>query len=155
IHTRSWDTEIVRALDIPTTLLPEVRDSSGVFGTTAGEYFDGVHIPIGGVIGDQQGALFGQACFTPGAVKNTYGTGSFVLMHSGTQPVPASHGLLSTIAWGLHGTLTYAIEGSIFSTGSAMQWLRDELQMLRHAAESETLAASVPDTRGVYFVPAF
>jgi glycerol kinase len=155
IHTRRWDTEILRALDIPAALFPDVRDSSGVFGTTAAEHFDGVPIPIGGVIGDQQGALFGQACFTPGAVKNTYGTGSFVLMHSGAQPVTASHGLLSTIAWGLDGVLTYALEGSIFSTGSAMQWLRDELQILRSAAESERLAASVPDTHGVYFVPAF
>jgi len=155
IHTRSWDTEILRALDIPAVLLPEVRDSSGVFGTTAPGYFDGVLIPIGGVIGDQQGALFGQACFTPGTVKNTYGTGSFVLMHSGTQPVTASYGILSTIAWGLHGVLTYALEGSIFSTGSAMQWLRDELQILQSTAESERLAASVPDTQGVYFVPAF
>jgi glycerol kinase len=155
IHTRSWDTEILRALDIPIALLPDVRDSSGVFGTTAPGHFDGVPIPIGGVIGDQQGALFGQACFTPGVVKNTYGTGSFVLMHSGAQPVTASHGLLSTIAWGLHGVLTYALEGSIFSTGSAMQWLRDELQILQSAAESERLAASVPDTHGVYFVPAF
>jgi len=107
------------------------------------------------MIGDQQGALFGQACFTPGAVKNTYGTGSFVLMQSGTQPAPATHGLLSTIAWGLQGTVTYALEGSIFSTGSAIQWLRDELQLLHNAAESETLAASVPDTHGVYLVPAF
>ena len=155
IHTRSWDTEILRALDIPAALLPDVRDSSGMFGTTAPGHFDGAPIPIGGVIGDQQGALFGQACFTPGAVKNTYGTGSFVLMHSGAQPVTRSHGLLSTIAWGLHGVLTYALEGSIFSTGSAMQWLRDELQILQSAAESERLAASVPDTHGVYFVPAF
>jgi glycerol kinase len=155
IHTRNWDPEILRALDIPAAILPDVRDSSGVFGTTAPEYFDGAHIPIGSVIGDQQGALFGQACFTPGAVKNTYGTGSFVLMHSGAQPVAASHGLLSTIAWGLHGVLTYALEGSIFSTGSAMQWLRDELQILQNTAESERLAAGVPDTHGVYFVPAF
>src|SRR5262252_4300982 len=155
IHTCSWDTEILRALHIPASLLPDVRDSSGVFGTTAPGYFDEVPIPIGSVIGDQQGALFGQACFTPGAVKNTYGTGSFVLMHSGAQPVIAPQGLLSTIAWGLQGVLSYALEGSIFSTGSAMQWLRDELQILQSAAESEKLAASVPDTHGVYFVPAF
>src|SRR5215471_13922219 len=155
IHTCSWDTEILRALDIPAALLPDVRDSSGVFGTTAPDHFDGVPIPIAGVIGDQQGALFGQACFTPGAVKNTYGTGSFVLMHSGDQPVAPTHGLLSTIAWGLGGVLTYALEGSIFSTGSAIQWLRDELHMIHHAAESEALAASVPDTQGVYLVPAF
>lgn len=155
LHTCSWDAEILQALDIPASLLPEVRDSSGVFATTAAEHFAGVRIPISGVIGDQQGSLFGQACFTPGAVKNTYGTGAFVLMHSGAQPVTASHGLLSTIAWGLHGRVTYALEGSIFSTGSAIQWLRDELQMLQSAAESAALAASVPDTHGVYLVPAF
>src|SRR5882672_1953197 len=155
IHTCSWDTEILRALYIPASLLPEVRDSSGVFGTTAAEHFDGVRLAIGGVIGDQQGALFGQACFTPGAVKNTYGTGSFVLMHSGARPVTAAPDLLCTIAWGLHGCPTYALEGSIFSTGSAIQWLRDELQIIRSAAESEALASSVPDTHGVYFVPAF
>jgi glycerol kinase len=155
IHTCSWDTEILRALHIPASLLPEVRDSSGVFGTTAAEHFDGVRLPIGGVIGDQQGALFGQACFTPGAVKNTYGTGSFVLMHSGARPVIAAPDLLCTIAWGCNGCLAYALEGSIFSTGSAIQWLRDELQILQSAAESESLASSVPDTQGVYLVPAF
>jgi glycerol kinase len=155
IHTCSWDTEILRALDIPASLLPEVRDSSGVFGITAAEHFDGVRLAIGGVIGDQQGALFGQACFTPGSVKNTYGTGSFVLMHSGARPMTAAPGLLCTIAWGLNGCPTYALEGSIFSTGSAVQWLRDELQIIRSAAESEALASSVPDTQGVYFVPAF
>jgi glycerol kinase len=155
IHTCSWDTEILRALDIPASLLPEVHDSSGVFGTTAAEHFDGVRLTIGGVIGDQQGALFGQACFTPGSVKNTYGTGSFVLMHSGPRPVTAAPDLLCTIAWGLNGCPTYALEGSIFSTGSAIQWLRDELQIIRSAAESEALASSVPDTHGVYFVPAF
>src|SRR5215831_9365798 len=133
IHTCSWDMEILQGLDIPASLLPEVRDSSGVFGTTTAEHFNGVSIAISGVIGDQQGALFGQTCFTPGAVKNTYGTGSFVHMHSGDRPVSATHGLLSTSAWGLNGRLTYALEGSIFSTGSAIQWLRDELQMLRHA----------------------
>lgn len=155
IHTCAWDTEILRALEIPASLLPEVRDSSGLFGTTAPAYFDGVSLPIGGVIGDQQGALFAQACFTPGMVKNTYGTGSFVLMHSGDRPAAATHGLISTIAWGLHGRPTYALEGSIFSTGAAVQWLRDELQMLQSAEESAALAASVPDTQGVYLVPAF
>lgn len=155
IHTRQWDSEILRALNIPAALLPEVRDSSGVFGHTAPEHFGGVRLPIARVIGDQQGALFGQACFTPGAVKNTYGTGSFVLMHSGVQPVPASHGLLSTIAWGIGGELTYALEGSIFSPGSSIQWLRDGLQILDNAADSQALAASVPDTQGVYLVPAF
>lgn len=147
--------EILRALDIPAALLPEVRDSSGIFGTTAAELFDGTAIPIGGIIGDQQGALFGQACFHPGMVKNTYGTGSFVLMQLGAQPVPAPQGLLTTIAWSLEGRISYALEGSIFVTGAAIQWLRDELQLIQSAAESEALATSVPDTSGVYLVPAF
>lgn len=155
IHTRQWDEDILRALDIPSSLLPEVRDSSGHFGTTEAVLFEHTAIPIGGVIGDQQGALFGQACFAPGSVKNTYGTGSFVLMNSGSQPPASTPGLLSTIAWGLRGQLTYALEGSIFATGATMQWLRDELQILPSTADSATLAASVPDTHGVYFVPAF
>lgn len=155
IHTSQWDDEMLRALAIPAALLPEVRDSSGVFGYTASEHFGGVPLPIAGVIGDQQGALFGQACFTPGTVKNTYGTGSFVLMPSGAHPVPTAHGLLSTIAWGIGGQRTYALEGSIFSTGSAIQWLRDGLQIIQRAADTEALAASVPDTQGVYLVPAF
>jgi glycerol kinase len=155
IVTCDWDAEILRALDIPAALLPEVRDSSGVFGTTAAQHFDWTSMPLGGVIGDQQGALFGQACFQPGTVKNTYGTGSFVLMPVGTQPVAAPPGLLTTVAWGIDGQVTYALEGSIFATGATIQWLRDELQLLQHAAESETLAQSVPDTHGVYFVPAF
>jgi glycerol kinase len=155
ITTCSWDTEILRALDIPAALLPEVRDSSGVFGTTAPQHFDGTSVPLGGVIGDQQGALYGQACFSPGAVKNTYGTGSFVLMQVGTQPIVAPPGLLTTVAWRLGGQVTYALEGSIFATGAAIQWLRDELQLIQHVAESETLAYSVSDTNGVYFVPAF
>jgi glycerol kinase len=150
-----WDAELLRAFDIPEVLLPEVRDSSGDFGTTVPAHFEGAMIPIGGIIGDQQGALFGQACFEPGTVKNTYGTGSFVLMQTGAQPVAASHGLLTTVAWGLDGHTNYALEGSIFATGSTIQWLRDELHMIQSAAESETLAASVPDTDGVYLVPAF
>jgi glycerol kinase len=155
IHSRCWDPDMLRMFDIPAALLPEVRDSSGDFGTTAAAHFAGIAIPIGGVIGDQQGALFGQACFHPGAVKNTYGTGSFVLMHIGEQSVPAPHGLLSTIAWGLNGHTTYALEGSIFATGSTIQWLRDALQIIQSADESEALAASVPDANGVYLVPAF
>lgn len=155
IHSRSWDVDILRALEIPDSLLPEVRDSSGHFGTTSPAHFSGVALPIGGVIGDQQGALFGQACFTPGMVKNTYGTGSFVLMQSGDRPGPPRQGLLTTIAWGINGHLTYALEGSIFATGATMQWLRDALQILQDTAESATLAASVPDTNGVYLVPAF
>ena len=155
IHTCAWDDDILRALNIPASLLPEVRDSSGIFGHTAADLFDGVSIPIGGVIGDQQGALFGQACVRPGMVKNTYGTGSFVLMHTGTAPIGPVEGLLTTIAWRLGGETSYALEGSIFVTGATMQWLRDELGLIQSAAESEALAASVPDTGGVYLVPAF
>jgi glycerol kinase len=132
-----------------------VCDSSSHFGNTLPAYFAGVSLPICGVIGDQQAALFGQACFTPGMVKNTYGTGSFVLMHCGDRPGQAVPGLLTTLAWGLHGQVTYALEGSIFATGATMQWLRDELQLLQNTADSAALAASVPDTNGVYLVPAF
>ncbi len=155
IHDKCWDEELLRAFDIPEALLPEVRDSSSNFGITAPAHFDGAAIPIGGIIGDQQGALFGQACFQPGMVKNTYGTGSFVLMNTGAEPVTNTQGLLTTIAWQLNGQTTYALEGSIFATGSTIQWLRDELGMITNAAESEALAATVPDTDGLYLVPAF
>lgn len=156
IHSCEWDADILSALDIPPSVLPEVRDSSGDFGTAAAATFDNdAAVPIGGVIGDQQGALFGQACFVPGMVKNTYGTGSFVLMNNGNTPGSGQDGLLTTVAWRIGGRTSYALEGSIFVTGAAMQWLRDELQIIGSAAESETLAASVPDTEGVYLVPAF
>ena len=156
IHTCEWDEDILSALHIPVNLLPEVRDSSGDFGTTAPACFDGAAaVPLGGVIGDQQGALFGQACHAPGMVKNTYGTGSFVLMQNGDSPGTPQEGLLTTIAWRIGGRTCYALEGSIFMTGATMQWLRDELEIIESAAESETLAASVPDTEGVYLVPAF
>ena len=138
IHTCEWDEDILSALDIPASLLPEVRDSSGDFGTTTPACFDGTGaVPIGGVIGDQQGALFGQACFTPGMVKNTYGTGSFVLMHNGDSPGSAHKGLLTTVAWRIGGLTSYALEGSIFMTGATMQWLRDELQIIENRGESE------------------
>ena len=156
IHTCEWDADILNALDIPASLLPEVRDSSGIFGFTDTACLGGdAAIPISGVIGDQQGALFGQACFAPGMVKNTYGTGSFVLMHKGETPGSSHEGLLTTVAWRLGGSTTYALEGSIFMTGATLQWLRDELQIIDSAAESESLAASVPDSGGVYLVPAF
>ena len=156
IHTCEWDGDILKALDIPLGLLPEVRDSSGDFGSTTATCLDGTAaVSIGGVIGDQQGALFGQACFAPGMVKNTYGTGSFVLMHKGDSAGSPYEGLLTSVAWRLGGRTTYALEGSIFMTGATMQWLRDELQIIDSASESETLAASVPDTGGVYLVPAF
>jgi glycerol kinase len=136
-------------------MLPEVHASSEVYGVTAARHFSGTAVPIAGIAGDQQAALFGQACFEPGMAKNTYGTGCFMLMNTGTEAVASKHGLLTTIAWGLDGAVEYALEGSIFVAGSAVQWLRDGLQLITHAGETETLAQSVPSTDGVYFVPAF
>lgn len=154
IHTLQWDTEILDILDIPPSILPKVIPSSGVFGHTLPFHF-GAPIPIAGAAGDQQSALFGQACFTPGSAKNTYGTGCFLLMHTGDTPVMSKNGLLTTIAWGLDGKVTYALEGSVFVAGAAIQWLRDELKLIGSAPETEELAMSVPDTCGVYLVPAF
>jgi glycerol kinase len=151
IFQRRWDGDLLEALDVPPSLLPEVRPSSGVFGETA---LLGGAIPVAGVAGDQQAALFGQACFSPGMAKNTYGTGAFLLMNIGERRV-ASQSLVTTIAWGLPEGVTYALEGSIFIAGAAVQWLRDELGIIATAAESESLAASVPDSNGVYLVPAF
>jgi glycerol kinase len=150
-----WDEELLAALDIPAQVLPEVRDSSGAFGETAAEIFGGAAVPIAGVAGDQQAALFGQACFEEGSAKNTYGTGCFMLMNTGAKLRRSASGLLSTIAWGIDGQVEYALEGSVFVAGAAVQWLRDELGLLHSAAESEALARSVPDTGGVYVVPAF
>lgn len=155
IHTLDWDEQILDALDIPRCMLPEAKPSSHVFGHTDANVFSGASIPIAGDAGDQQAALFGNACFTPGMAKNTYGTGCFLLMNTGRQPIPSGHGLLTTIAWGIDDTVTYALEGSVFVAGAAVQWLRDELELIQTAAESEALAASVPDTNGVYVVPAF
>jgi glycerol kinase len=146
-----WDGELLEALQVPDSLLPEVRPSSGVFGETG---LLGAAIPVAGVAGDQQAALFGQACFSPGMAKNTYGTGAFLLMNIGDRRV-ASQSLISTIGWGLGEGVTYALEGSIFIAGAAVQWLRDELGLIATSEESETLAASVPDSNGVYLVPAF
>ncbi|MCZ8115245.1 glycerol kinase GlpK [Silanimonas sp.] len=150
-----WDETLLEALDIPAAMLPEVRPSSGVFGHTDSDLFGGVAIPIAGCAGDQQAALFGQSCFEPGMVKSTYGTGCFMLMNTGTKRVPSKHGLLTTIAWGLDGRVDYALEGSIFVAGAAMQWLRDELRVLDRVEDSEALAQSVPDSGGVVVVPAF
>ena len=150
-----WDQGILEALDIPAAMLPEVRPSSGLFGWTDPRTFGGAEIPIAGDAGDQQAALFGQACFTEGMAKNTYGTGCFLLMNTGSKPVPSTRGLLTTIAWGLDGTVDYALEGSIFMGGAAVQWLRDEMKMVATAAETEALATAVPDTLGVYLVPGF
>jgi glycerol kinase len=150
-----WDPELLELLEIPAQILPEVRDSSGSFGETTAEIFGGVSVPITGVAGDQQAALFGQTCFEEGSAKNTYGTGCFMLMNTGAKPRRSGSGLLSTIAWGIGGKVEYALEGSVFVAGAAVQWLRDELGLLHSAAESEALARSVPDTGGVYVVPAF
>lgn len=154
INTLDWDGDILRELDIPLCMLPEVRPSSEVYGRTDPALFGGA-IPIGGAAGDQQAALFGQTCFHPGEAKNTYGTGCFLLMNTGETPVFSQNGLVTTIAWGVEGKVTYALEGSIFVAGAAIQWLRDELKFIDSAPESEALAALVPDTNGCYVVPAF
>ena len=154
IHTLEWDTELLDLLEIPRSILPEVRPSSGIFGSTLPLLF-GESIPIAGAAGDQQSALFGQACFSPGTAKNTFGTGGFLLMNTGDKPVFSQNGLVTTIAWGLGGKITYALEGSIFVAGAAIQWLLDELGLISSAAETEGLCREVPDTCGVYLVPAF
>lgn len=155
LHTLDWDEELLTIFRIPRALLPVVRPSAFPFGEADPEHL-GAPIPITGMAGDQQAAAFGQTCFQTGMVKNTYGTGSFLLLNTGTTPQESQHGLLTTIGWQLpHSQTNYALEGSIFITGAAIQWLRDELGIIRTAAESESLAQSVPDTGGVYFVPAF
>lgn len=154
IHTLKWDEEILRVLKIPQQILPEVKPSSHVYGYTDSKLF-GREVPIAGAGGDQQCALFGQTCFERGEVKNTYGTGGFMLMNTGTAPVNSHNGLVTTIAWGVDDKVEYALEGSIFVAGAAVQWLRDELGLIRDAAESEVLAKSVPDANDCYVVPAF
>jgi glycerol kinase len=155
IHELKWDKELLNILDIPDVMLPEVRSSSEVYGYTNQEFIDGYSIPIAGVAGDQQAALFGQGCYEEGMAKNTYGTGCFMLMNTGEQAITSKHGLLTTIAWGIDGKVQYALEGSIFVAGSAIQWLRDGLRMLESSADSEKYAQSVESTNGVYVVPAF
>lgn len=154
IHTLDWDDELLQILDIPRAMLPEVKPSSGVCGETEADLF-GKPLPIAGIAGDQQAATFGQVCFTPGDAKNTYGTGSFVLLNTGQSPVASEYGLLTTIGWGLGDRITYCLEGSIFVAGAVVQWLRDGLKIIQKSAEVEQLAASVEDSGGVYFVPAF
>ncbi len=154
IGTLSWDREILEKLDIPASMLPKAVPSSGVYGYTAAEFF-GAPIPIAGAAGDQQAALFGQACFAPGDVKCTYGTGAFLLMNTGEKPIFSKNGLVTTIGWGLDGRICYALEGSIFVAGAAIQWLRDELRFIESAGDSEYMARKVPDTNGCYVVPAF
>ena len=154
VHERGWDGRMLEELQVPPELLPEVRDSSGVFGHADPEWF-GASVPIAGIAGDQQAALFGQGCTRPGRAKNTYGTGCFLLMNTGERAHPSETGLLTTIGWGIEDRVDYALEGSIFVAGSAVQWLRDGLGVIGSAAESEALAASVPDTAGTFLVPAF
>jgi glycerol kinase len=154
IRSLQWDDKMIKALEIPMSVLPEVKPSSGLFGETMPAIF-GVSIPIAGVAGDQQAALFGQACHSSGMAKNTYGTGCFMLMNTGTMPVSSKYGLLTTIAWGLNGEVHYALEGSVFIAGAAIQWLRDGLKMIHEARDSEYFANKVADSEGVYVVPAF
>lgn len=154
IHTLKWDEELLEKFHIPACMLPEVRDSSGVYGFTDPTIFGG-EVPIAGVAGDQQAALFGQCCFQPGQAKNTYGTGCFLLMNIGETPKCSRHGLITTIAIGINGKVQYALEGSVFVAGAAIQWLRDELKLIEHAKDTEEIAMSVPDSNGVYVVPAF
>ncbi|MBP9150953.1 MAG: glycerol kinase GlpK [Flavobacteriales bacterium] len=154
INELKWDKKLLKAIDVPEAVLPEVKDSSSVYGKTEKALFGG-EIAIAGIAGDQQAALFGQACFEPGMAKNTYGTGCFMLMNTGETPVKSKQGLLTTIAWGLDGKVEYALEGSVFIAGAAIQWLRDGLKMIDESPDSEYFAMKVKDTDGVYVVPAF
>ncbi|MEO2238221.1 glycerol kinase GlpK [Dorea sp. YH-dor226] len=154
INTLEWDEEILKILDIPRSMLPKPMPSSCIYAETDPAYFGGA-IPIGGAAGDQQAALFGQTCFQAGEAKNTYGTGCFLLMNTGEKPVYSENGLVTTIAWGLDGKVHYALEGSIFVAGAAIQWLRDEMKLIDSAADSEYMAKKVNDTNGCYVVPAF
>lgn len=155
IKDLKWDKTLIQALDIPEQMLPEVRNSSEVYGYTDEHTFGGAEIPIAGIAGDQHASLFGQACFERGMVKNTYGTGCFMLMNTGEKAVSSENGLLTTIAWGIDGKVEYALEGSIFVAGAAVQWLRDEMGLIKRSEDSEYMAMKVEDTNGVYVVPAF
>lgn len=155
IHKLDWDDDLLAELDIPRAMLPTVTESSTVYGKTDSGLFFGAEIPIAGIAGDQQAALFGQACFTKGMAKNTYGTGCFILMNTGTKAIASKNNLLTTIAWGINNTVEYALEGSVFIAGAVIQWLRDELKIIDKASESEAIAKSVTDSAGVYIVPAF
>ena len=154
IHAGDWDDELLRTMDVPRRLLPQVRNSSEIVGETAPGLF-GARIPIAGIAGDQQAATFGQACVAPGLAKNTYGTGCFMLMNTGEEAMPSQNRLLTTVAWQMEGKRTYALEGSVFVAGAVVQWLRDGLGIIRSSDEIEALAATVPDSDGVYLVPAF
>jgi glycerol kinase len=154
LRTLQWDDELLRALGVPRAMLPEVRSSSEVFGETDAEWF-GEKIPVAGIAGDQQAATFGQACFAVGEAKNTYGTGCFLLMNTGEQPAVSKHNLITTVGWTVGGRTTYCLEGSVFIAGAVVQWLRDGLGVIKKSSDIESLSASVPDSGGVYFVPAF
>ncbi len=154
IQTHSWDAELLSIFGIPSSILPEIKDSSGYFGATSRNVL-GAEISIDGIAGDQQAALFGQGCIQPGMAKNTYGTGCFMLINTGNKRVVSKHGMLTTIAWGVKGEITYALEGSVFVAGSAIQWLRDGLKIIDHASQAEEIASETNDCGGVYFVPAF
>src|ERR1700694_4361174 len=155
LRTVEWDDEMLALLGVPRSMLPRVMPSAGIFGETVDLGWLPRGVPVAGIAGDQQAALFGQACYEVGSAKNTYGTGCFVLLNTGTTPVVSRHGLLTTIAWQIDAKTTYALEGSVFIAGAAMQWLRDGLGLLKSAGDSQAMAESVPDTGGVYFVPAF
>jgi len=155
INTLQWDKELLSQLEIPEAVLPKTLPSSQIYGETTADLLGDARVPIAGIAGDQQAALFGQACYEAGMAKNTYGTGSFILLNTGEKPVASKKGLITTLAWGLGNKVNYAMEGSVFITGAAVQWLRDGLHLIKTAAESEPLARSVPDNGGVYFVPAF
>jgi len=155
IHDLEWDEELLEILEISPSMLPEVKSSSEIYGHTVAHHFFGEKVPIAGIAGDQQAALFGQTCFEKGSVKNTYGTGNFMLMNTGESPVASDHGLLTTIAWGIDDKITYALEGSVFITGSSVQWLRDGLKLIETAGETENLSKRLKNNEGVYFVPAF
>lgn len=155
IEKMDWDDKILKELDIPRSMLPVVKPSSGFFGVTDSHIFDGIEIPVTGIAGDQQASLFGQTCFTKGSAKNTYGTGCFMMMNTGSEIVRSNKGLLTTVAWQIGADVTYALEGSVFIGGAVIQWLRDELRMIDKAEDSEYFATSVEDNGGVYIVPAF
>ena len=154
IHTGEWDQEIIERIGIPNSMLPEIKQTSEIYGYTSRDLFGG-KIPIAGSAVDQQAALFGQACFKEGSVKTTYGTGCFMLMNTGKKIVTSKNGLLTTVAWKLNQEMTFALDGGVYITGAAVQWLRDGLQIIKSAYETEELAKSVPNSGGVVFVPAF
>ncbi len=154
IHTLDWDDDLLKVLDVPRAMLPQVRATSEVYGETTAEFF-GRPIPLASACGDQQAATFGQACFDSGSAKNTYGTGCFMLLNTGKKPVASKNNLITTVGWTIGGETTYCLEGSIFIAGAVVQWLRDGLQLVRSSSEIEALAATVPDSGGVFFVPAF